>query len=322
MKKVLIIHNKISENALQDELDVLDQADVVEKAFKDLGYEIYREDFDLNIQRVKDSIQRINPQFIFNLVETVDGKGFLSFMAPALFESMKIPFSGSGSHAMYITTNKILTKEAFVKVGIPTGEWFSKTDVNKLNPNKRYIVKPYGEDGSVGISEDAVFRGNDPRIIEFINQNKSDGFFIEEYIHGREFNISVLGGKNGARVMPPAEMKYYGYPEDKPFVLGYKAKWDEASFEYQNTIRTFDFPESDKNLLEKVKQISIDCWNKFNLSGYVRVDIRVDENDNPYVLEINANPCISPDAGFYVACKEAGLEFTEVISEIIHDAQR
>lgn len=322
MKRALIIHNRISENALQDELDVLEEADVVEKEFQNLGYEVFREDFDLDMQRVKESILKIKPDFIFNLVETVDGKGFLSFMAPALFESLEIPFSGSDSFALYLTSHKMKAKEAFVAAGIPTGEWFAANETNKLNPKKRYIVKPYGEDASVGISEDAVFYGNDPKLKEYIENNKDAGFFIEEYIHGREFNISVLGGKKGPRVMPPAEMKYYEYPEDKPFVLGYKAKWDEDSFEYQNTRRTFDFPETDKPLIEKVKQISLDCWKKFNLHGYVRVDIRVDKDNNPYVLEINANPCISPDAGFYVACNQGGVDFNEVISEIIYDGQR
>jgi len=322
MKKALIIHNKLSENALQDELDVLDQANVVEKEFIKFGYEVYREDFDLNMQRVKDTLLRLKPDFIFNLVETIDGKGFLSFMAPALFESMDIPFSGSGSYALYLTSNKMLTKEAFVAAGIPTGEWYSANETDKLNPAKRYIVKPFGEDASVGISEDAVFYGNDPKLKEYIDNNKSADFFIEEYIHGREFNISILGGKKGPRVMPPAEMKFYDYPEDKPFVLGYKAKWEEDSFEYKNTRRTFDFTESDKPLIEKVKQISLDCWKKFNLRGYVRVDIRVDEKNNPYVLEINANPCISPDAGFYIACNKGGVDFNEVISEIIYDGYK
>jgi len=322
MKKALIIHNRISENALQDELDVLDQVDVVEKAFTDLGYETFRDDFDLNMQRVKDSIQKIEPHFIFNLVETVDGKGNLSFMAPALFENMNIPFSGSGSFAMYVTSNKVLTKESFINSGIPTGEWFSANELDKLNPAKRYIVKPLGEDGSVGISEEGVFEGNDPKIKDFFKNNNPNDFFIEEYIHGREFNISVIGGKNGGFVLPPAEIRFIDFPEGKPHVLGYKSKWDEDSFEYKNTVRTFDFPESDKEILEKVKQISLDCWNKFNLKGYVRVDIRLDEKNNPFVLEINANPCISPDAGFYAACKQAGLKFTEVISEIINDAQR
>jgi len=120
--------------------------------------------------------------------------------------------------------------------------------------------------------------------------------------------------------LPPAEIKFIDFPEGKPHILGYESKWDEDSFEYKNTVRTFEFEESDKTLLSKLTKICYDCWNSFKLKGYVRVDIRVDEKNNPYVLEINANPCISPDAGFYAACNRAGIKFTTVISEIIFDA--
>jgi len=85
-------------------------------------------------------------------------------------------------------------------------------------------------------------------------------------------------------------------------------------------VRTFDFPESDKALLDKLSKICYECWESFSLKGYVRVDIRVDEKNNPFVLEINANPCISPDAGFYAACSKAGSKFTAAISDIIYDA--
>jgi len=320
MGKAVILYNKLSENPLQDELDVLDQVAVVESALNELGHDVFREEFDLDMNRVKNALQEINPKFVFNLVETVDGKGNLIFLAPALLESLKIPFSGSGLHSMYLTSNKILAKEAFRNHNIPTGEWFMADQCDKLNKSKRYIVKPLWEDGSVGISEQGVFYGNDPEIKNYFKNRNPKDYFIEEYIHGREFNISVLGGKSGPKVLPPAEIKFIDFPEGKPHILGYESKWDEDSFEYKNTVRTFDFPESDKILLDKLNKICYDCWESFGLKGYVRVDIRVDEKNNPFVLEINANPCISPDAGFYAACSKAGIKFTKVISEIIYDA--
>jgi len=156
MEKALILYNKISEHPLQDELDVLDQVAVVESALTELGYDVFREEFDLDMNRVKIALQQINPKFVFNLVETVDNKGNLIFLAPALLESLKIPFSGSGLHSMYLTSNKILAKEAFRNHNIPTGEWFMANQIDQLNQEKRYIVKPLWEDGSVGISEQGV----------------------------------------------------------------------------------------------------------------------------------------------------------------------
>ncbi|MFZ5940540.1 MAG: D-alanine--D-alanine ligase family protein [Bacteroidota bacterium] len=320
--RALILYNRLSENPLPDELDVLDQVAVVEEALQKLGYEVRREWFNLDLSRAKEVIGSFAPDFVFNLVESVDGKGRLIYLAPALLEAMNMPFTGSGAQSIFLTSNKVLTKQFFRYSDIPTGEWFSTAEAELVAPDKRYIIKPLWEDGSVGITEEGVFHGNDPALPAAAAPLNPEDYFIEEYIHGREFNISMLGGPNGPQVMPPAEIRFIDFPEGKPHILGYKSKWVEDSFEYIHTVRSFDFPESDRPLLDRVSEISLRCWKEFNLKGYVRVDIRVDRDGKPFVLEINANPCISPDAGFYAACRKAGLEFTEVIERIIYDTKR
>ena len=143
---------------------------------------------------------------------------------------------------------------------------------------------------------------------------------MEEFIPGREFNISILCNGRNPLVLPPAEMIFRDFPEGKPHIIGYAAKWDESSFEYENTIRTFDFNAEDELLLKNIEKIATDCWREFGLSGYARVDMRVDRNNQPFVLEINANPCISPDSGFYAACKRAGLSFSAAVKKILEGA--
>ncbi|OPZ99096.1 MAG: D-alanine--D-alanine ligase B [Bacteroidetes bacterium ADurb.Bin408] len=149
--------------------------------------------------------------------------------------------------------------------------------------------------------------------------HKGKEVYADQYIEGREFNISILGGKEGPQVLLPAEMCFYNYPEGKLKVVGYRTKWVEDSFEYENTRRTFDFPPDDAPLLELLKQICLKCWKAFNLKGYARVDFRVDKNNVPYVLEINANPCISPSSGFISAAKQTGISMKEVFERIIYD---
>ncbi len=320
--KVLLLYNRLSENALPDELDVLDQVEVVENALSDLGYSTRREWFDLDLERARKMLISYNPDYVFNLVESVDGTGRLIYLAPALLERLRIPFSGSGAQAIFLTSNKVLTKQFFTYSGIPTGEWFSLDQAERLSPDKRYIIKPLWEDGSVGISEDGVFRGGDPALMDYIANLNREDYFIEEYIHGREFNISILGGPSGPRVLSPAEIRFIDFPEGKPHILGYSSKWEEDSFEYIHTVRSFDFPASDQGLLDSVSELALKCWQVFDLKGYVRVDIRVDHAGRPHVLEINANPCISPDAGFYAACRQSGLSFNEVIAAILYDADK
>jgi D-alanine-D-alanine ligase len=146
--------------------------------------------------------------------------------------------------------------------------------------------------------------------------------FAERYIDGREFNISILAGNDGPEVLPPAEIEFVGYSADKPRIVGYKAKWDEKTVEYRNTPRRFGFGMPDRPLLRALKGNALRCWDLFQLRGYARVDYRVDRNGTPWILEINSNPCLSPDSGFTAATGEAGLRYEEVIRRIINDTMR
>ncbi len=320
MKKAIILINKISEVPTADEIDVLAQAEAIESALLEIGYLSDRVFFDLNLEKVKKELLEKPVDVLFNLVETVDNKGNLIHLSPILLESLGIRFSGSGSFPMFITSNKVRAKELFRSKNIPTADWFTTFSTNRTSISKTYIYKPIWEDGSVGITDNSIVGGDEQLINDFFSAKLSDEYFLEEFVGGREFNLSVLGGPDGPEVMPAAEIKYIDYPEDKPKILNYASKWEEDSFEYRNTVRTFEQSTEDSDLLNELKEISLLCWKELELKGYARVDFRVDNNRKPYVLEVNVNPCLSPDAGFIAACQKAGLDYPKVIERIIYDA--
>lgn len=321
MKNVALLINKLSANNNPDELDVMIQAEEVEKSLNKLGFISHRIFVDLDLNSLQRTLKRINPDLVFNLVEALDGKAGLIYLVPALLESMKIPFTGSDSFSMMLTSNKIRSKHFFSQRGIPTAEWFSFNDHFIPDKNKYYIVKPVWEDGSVGISDNSVIPGDDERLVQLL-KTYGDCYFAEEYIHGREFNISIIGNKGKAEIFPLSEIIFNNYPPDKPHILNYESKWLVSSFEYNNSIRNFEFPDTDTFLLDELKKISQQCWKSFGLKGYARIDFRVDKYNRPFVLEINVNPCISPDSGFIAAAQRAGLEFTDVTEMIVAEALR
>ncbi len=318
--KVIILYNQLTENPQPDELDVITQVKLVSGAIQQLGYKTYELPFSFQIDKVIKQIKDINPCFIFNLVESIENNGELCFLSPAILKYLQIPYSGVPLEGLFITTNKLLTKKMLAAKNILTAPWIELNQLDKLKKSERYILKPTNEDGSLGLDFDNVFYGNDLNYIEKIKKLNRNKFFIEKYIEGREFNISVLGGKKGPEVMPHAEMLFLNFPDEKPKMMGYSAKWTEETEEYQQTIRTFDIKKSDQPLLNKLSKICIQCWDLFDLKGYARVDFRIDDKNNPYVLEINANPCISSDSGFYVACEKKGYTFKQVMQRIIEDA--
>jgi D-alanine-D-alanine ligase len=317
---VVILFGKLSANPDADELDVMDEIEVVNETLQSLGYKTQELEFDLNLEKTKQELLKIKPSFVFNIVETIENSGELHYIAPALLESLKIPYSGVSSEHLVLTTNKVLTKEILRSNDINTAEWFNLKELEKLDIQKRYILKPLKEDGSLGIDEGSVFYASDAGYIEKIKNIANDSFFIEEYIDGREFNVSVLGGKSGPEVLPIAEMEFHNFPDGKPKVMGFVAKWKEDSFEYNNTSRTFDIEFVKPGFKDEIEDLCKKCWHAFNSKGYIRIDIRLSKENIPYVIEINGNPCISPGSGFYNAAKQAGYKFEDVMNRIIFDA--
>ena len=143
--------------------------------------------------------------------------------------------------------------------------------------------------------------------------------FAERFIRGREFNLSVLSGPAEPEVLSPAEIDFSAFPAGKAHMVGYRAKWVEDSFEFANTPRRFEFPASDAQLLAQLERLARDTFQAMGLSGYARVDFRVDA-EGPWILEVNTNPCISPDAGFAAALAQSGIRYRDAIARIVEAA--
>lgn len=323
--KVAIVHAEIPENAAPDDLDTLEQAEGVARALEELGHEAVTVTFSLDLKKAADELGKIKPDIVFNLVESVDGSGRLIHLAPSLFDHLSIPYTGCGSEAMFTTSNKILAKKILDSAGLPTPSWLVSGDYTEkasFTPGK-YIVKSALEHASVGLDEDSVIRASAAiELLEIIADRESRGgqWYAERFVDGREFNVPMLAGSDGPRILPVSEIVFDAYPEGKERVVGYRAKWEAHTFEYQNTPRRFDFAQSDLSIVTGLKDIALRCWELFSLDGYTRVDFRVDENGKPWILEINANPCITPEAGFEASATQAGLVYTDIVKALVDDA--
>jgi D-alanine-D-alanine ligase len=315
----LILYNKLGKNPTDDELDVLEQVGIVRKALKQLGFRVKTGQVDLNLQKTLDFVKNLDPCFIFNLVETINNKGEFVYFPAAIYNSLEIPFTGSPLIPLFFAANKVRAKIEMKRLGVPTPGWCEMDELHKIDPGKKYILKPIWEEGSLGLDEDCVFSGSDRSYIDKIRGKSKDYYFIEEFIEGREFNISIIAGAKGPEVLPFAEMNFIDFPEGKPKIMGYTAKWKENSFEYLNTRRTFEII-LDKAVYKQMVNICKQCWNKLGLKGYVRLDFRIDLQGKPYVIDINANPCLSGSGGFMAASEMAGMKPRDIIRKIVEHA--
>lgn len=322
-----ILLGEMASPPIPDERDGLVQAAAIEQALKDRGIACSRITLGLDLAAAAVTLRALAPAFAVNLVEQIGGSGRLVPLAPALLDSLGIPYGGAGAEALSMTTNKPLAKRLLRLSGIDTPDWRmadeSAESADVAAGDGPWIVKSMFEEASIGLDATALVPASSQLAAAFAARAARPGgpWFAERYIEGREFNVSLLdGGEGGAarpRVLPVAEIRFVDFPAGLPRIVDYAAKWDESSFAYHHTCRAFPDSAADAALLEKLAAQAVAAWNLFGLRGYARADFRVDEAGRPWMLEVNANPCLSPDAGFMAAALRAGLDFAGVVAAIL-----
>ncbi len=313
--KILVLHSDIAANAPPEELDTLIAAQAVAEALAGRGHAVEQAAF--REETLKALLARTVPDIVFNLVEGVHGQGKLAPLAPRMLAELGARFTGVDARAMAVTNDKPLTKTLLREAGLATPGWAVPPDWAGLDGGK-WIVKSVLEDASLGLDDGCVVQGRDVLARAAACAAKFGGaWFAERYVEGREFNIAVLGSRDDWRVLPMAEMRFEQWPAGKPRIVGYDAKWEEDSSGWRGTVRAFGVEREEPELAARLRAACDRVWTRFGLSGFVRVDFRVGDDGMPQILEINANPCISPDAGFAAAAAEAGMDYPALIEAII-----
>ena len=327
---IAILHNAVPPDALAADRDVLVQAEVVAAALRSLGHEPVLLACTLDLEALGQCLRETRPEAVFNLVESLGGSDGLSFLAIAILDWLGLPYTGAPMEAMRSTTHKVLAKERLRPAGLPTPDWFTAatngTAASAFDFGQPYIVKAVCEHASFGLDEDSVMPGGDEAAVRASVTRHAARLkaacYAEQYVEGREFNLSLLAAPDGCQVLPPAEIDFSAFPGGKPRVVGQRAKWADGSFEFCHTPRRFDHAIDDGPLVQELCRLAAECWKLFGLRGYARVDFRVDAAGRPWILEINANPCLSPDAGFAAALERASISFPEAVERILNQSSR
>lgn len=324
--RVVILHDRMPLKAGPDEVDTLVQAEEVAWALRSLGHFPCLLEFDPSDGRLAEQLSAHSAELVFNLVETPRGQGPSVGQTPALLERLGLPFTGSGQVALEATSNKLTAKKILVGAKLDTPLWLGPVigEAWGVEPGRVYILKSVWEHGSLGLDEDSLIRPHSlaQLLAELAQRREAYGgeWFAEAFISGREFNLALLAGPNGPHVLPPAEILFDQLGAQRPHLVGYKAKWEAESYEYNHTPRRFDFSPQDQALIQDLSGLAEECWRLFGLRGYARVDFRVDEASRPWILEINANPCLTNEAGFMAAARQLGLSQADVVNIILTEA--
>ncbi|MGF1620757.1 MAG: hypothetical protein ACFCUR_09095 [Rhodomicrobiaceae bacterium] len=311
-----LVHGAIPGRA--DEQDTIDTAQHIAECLRRLGHDCDIVPVDRSLTALTGLVQR-QIAVVFNLVEALDGDDALAVNAFEALDRLGLRYTGASAEAYARSGSKIAAKGRLREAGIPTPDYWPRG--MDIPADVRVIIKSVDEHGSLGIDAGSIVTGAEAAAEIRAREARFGGtFFAEEYMEGREFNAALLQGADGVRLLPVQEIDFSDLPGDAPPIVDYAAKWDPSSAVYHTTPRRFGIERTDPALAAELARLARAAWDAFELTGYARVDFRVSRSGTPTVLEVNANPCLAPDAGFAAASAEAGLAYDEVIDTIVRAA--
>ncbi len=320
--RVLVLHSDVTANAPPEELDTLATAQAVGEALRAMGHIVHTVPFAMSPESILSAVHEARADIVFNLVESVLGQGSLAAAAPAMLDALGIAYTGSGAAALSLAGDKPLAKNILRSSGLPTPDWSEPPYWNGLVNGLKYIVKSAAEDASLGLDDGAIVCGQDAVVhrARLCAERHRGRWFAEVFVEGREFNVAVLEEEGRFEVLPIPEMRFEEWPDRKPRIVGYRAKWDANSEECAKTVRAFGLERQSPFLARIFADLALKACRLFGVTGYARVDFRTDVAGQPTILEVNPNPCLHPNAGFTAAAAEAGLSYNRLILRILDAA--
>lgn len=270
-------------------------------------------------------VESIASDLVFNLVEAIGGDARLEPAFAWACELCGLRITGSPPRAMTLCLEKPLTQALLAARGVPVprNRVLARGDEPLDGLPLPAIVKPSREDASHGIASESVvhdecaLRARARHVIERYAQPA----IVEQFVGGREINVGLLETPRGLEVLPLSEIDYEGFPPDMPRIVSYAGKWIDTSRDWALTqvIAARDLSPAQRARIEAVARAAFEI---LGLAGYGRVDVRLDTDCNPFVIDVNANPDLSPDAGFALSAARAGYAYADVVEWIAMSALR
>ncbi len=277
---------------------------------------------DLNsLQR---RLRRLQPHVVFNQYDDIIHRAFTEMLIAALVPRLGIPMTGSAALGLGLSRFKFMSLSLLKGAGIPIPP--QTTRVERLSDLSGHtwrfplIIHPGQEHCGIGLDRDSVVHSKTAlrQQVKYVLSAYQQPLIVQRFLSGREFNVGILGGRR-PRVLPLAEVNYAFLPKRIPPIMSYAAKYIETSLEYKRTEVTCP-AEVDRDLAALISEMAVKAFRAVGGWGYGRVDIRLDEEGRPRVLEVNCNPCLEEGIGLARSAEAAGIGYPELLQAVIDAA--
>jgi len=326
--KILALFDAIRPTEIDDDLAAELQTDDwkteagVLAALKQLGHTTAHLALFDNLDLLRQKLESFQPDLIFNLADQFRNRRAFDQNIVSILAMYGIPFTGCGSTGLTLCNHKGISKKilSYHRIHTPAFVTLPRRSRRIVRPKQlRFpiLIKPMREEASLGISQASFVESDDQfrERVQFIHEKFDNDAIAEEYIHGRELYVSILGNHR-LQVLPIRELVFREVPPDEPKIATYKAKWDEAyrvRWGLQN-----QFAEGLEPAL--VRQIEIACrriYHLLTIDGYARLDLRLNAANELYFIEANPNPILAPDEDFAQSALRAGFTYPQLIERIV-----
>ena len=326
-QKIAIIYNQpnysysVAAGEEEAELSIICVVKAVHRALRNLGYSVVRVPLSPPDEQARAKLNKIKTGLVFNLLEGFDEQPESEATIASYLAELGITYTGCPARVLALALDKVRTKAMLEAAGIATPRYqvLQPETISLFHLTLPCIVKPCGQDASHGINEDSVVRNiaQLERQVSTISQQFGGKALVEEYIDGREFNITVWGNEEPS-VLPITEI-VYSLPPDLPNILAFAAKWEKGSIYFKGTKPVCPAKISPE-LRSSIEHVAMSVFRLLRCSGYLRLDMRLDSMGQLNVLDVNPNPDIDPGTGAARQARAAGMTYTQFIGNIVQIA--
>lgn len=330
--KVLALFDAISPTTLDQDLteefmteDWKTEVNVL-NALRELGHETQHLAIFDDLDLLRQKMQTFQPDVIFNLADQFKNNRAFDQNIVSFLEMNGVPFTGCGSTGLTLCKHKGISKKILSYHRIHTPEFV-------IIPRSRHIkrparlrfpilVKPLKEEASLGISQ-ASFVSSDDQFrdrVQFIHERFANDVIAEEYIHGRELYVSLIGNLR-LDEFPIRELVFKEVPPDEPKIATFKAKWDDEYRERWGLKNQFA-EDLDPLVVHDIQQTCKRIFRLLTLDGYARMDLRLTPENKVYFIEANPNPILAADEDFALSVTKTGMTYPQLIERILRHALR
>src|SRR5690349_9896331 len=289
------------------------------EALEKLGHEPSYQPLD-GTDKTLSVLSKSDADLFFNLTESYAGDDTKEMHVAAYLDLLGRMYTGAGPQALYLAQDKSLAKKLFKFHDIQS-PYFATCYRGRVDHAEDVkfplIVKPTSEDGSIGIDQNSVVSSVKELMerIHYVQEEFDSPALIEEYIEGREIYAAVIGNDR-AEALPLIELDLSKLPEGMAKVAGTEVKWEKDTEAYKVT-KSAPVEDLDEQTVEHLSKTALAAYRTLQLRDYGRIDMRLTEKGEIYVIEANPNPWLSSNSEFFMAAKKSGRSYTDMVEEIV-----